>query len=169
MTCFMDVKGYLLTNTFVCKEVAIVCPHGRSFGVWTFRPPFSWDNLSAADRFRVKRTVEDGLTLPWNDGVIPYRCLESLFVTIAQKFKNWVVEDTLVKENIFPYKCTSVRIVTLEQHCEDVCGLYDRYLADDVTRPVITCFYDHPQCAARTATYLMNIFQRMQNHASSCE
>lgn len=155
MTCFLDVQGFCLRRNFVMKEIALVGSKGRIYHAWTLQPPCSFEQLSIEDRVAVKRTSNFKLGLAWEDGTVPYKSLETVFIHIAREFKTWVVEDQNVKEYIYPYKSRSVQIQVMPKTSHGTGD--DDSIAKHAIIPEIRCLYDHPQCAVQNATRLYNI------------
>lgn len=141
MACFLDFRGFETERGFVFKEIALLCSEGRLAHVWTLRPPCPKRQLPPFD---LRLVHVSNIGLAWEDGTISYGSLESIFVTVARKFKRWIVESEAKKELLFPYKAMSVQIEV-------------RPLSSaDTNEPALCCVYDHEECAMTTVTQMFN-------------
>ena len=104
MTCFLAIQGFQLENTFIFKEIAVLSEHSDIFHVWSLQPPCRIFHLSALDKQIVKLNSNGQLGLLWDDGMIAYKYLPSIFETIAREFKLWYVEDVCTEKRIHPFK-----------------------------------------------------------------
>lgn len=180
MTCFLDIQGFSLEEEYIFKELAIVCAEGKSFHVWTFKPPCPFNHLNFQDRHSVTKEVNSKVGLLWEDGDVPYKSLASVFVTIAREFKHWYVESTRVRRLIFPFKSMSVQIELVPSTWNDsLCGHSFAYpnesidnkgdsdddddvMLDDVCEegkllsPQFRCIYSHNGCAVHSVICMYN-------------
>lgn len=158
MTCFLDVQGFRMSWGYVIKEISIVCSQGKLYNVWMLRPPCRFEQLSIADRNEVRRVSNYQLALAWDDGCIPNKTLEDIFVQIGRRFTTWIVEDNRIKEIVFPFKPKVVEIQTLAEYCNELAGMFNvEEAVQETTYPEIGCMYDHPSCAVQNVTKLLNI------------
>ena len=67
------VKGFIVDERFVVKEVAIL-RNGREMTHYVFMCPMPWRFLTKKDQSHASWLMAHHHGLRWNDGMVPYRC-----------------------------------------------------------------------------------------------
>lgn len=144
----VDVQGFKTEdNRFILKEIAILC--GEQVQVYLVQPPFSFNNLTIAERKQV-RWIEKNRKLNWHDGFIPY---EKVFEYINEFFIDKVIyckgvekvkwiQDIVMSDNV-------INLETI--NCPKLLSLYEEYR---FCSDIYNCIYHSNICALRNVLCL---------------
>ena len=82
MEFIVDFQGYKSGDEFIFKEVAIVSiQEDAQPTVLLFAPPHTWDQVPVRNKSENNWIYRNYFGIPWNDGDIPYKELESTLCT----------------------------------------------------------------------------------------
>ena len=96
MQVYIGVEGYLLSEGFIAKELAILHTDGQ-FDHYILQPPLDTE-LSVKDLQTVFYVTKNLNNLPYEDGYIPYEKLTEIFKGIENNI-------------IFTYGCIATQLV----------------------------------------------------------
>ena len=80
MEVYIGIDGFTLPSGFIAKEICFMYPNGE-FCHLLFKPPVN-QNLTRADERTIRYTTSNLNNLVYQDGDVPYECLNDILQTV---------------------------------------------------------------------------------------
>ena len=157
------VKGFIVDELFVVKEVAIL-RNGREMTHYVVMCPMPWRFLTKKDQSHASWLMAHHHGLRWNDGMVPYRMVQRLITEAVNgqsddydaliyvkglEKRGWLM-DIIKNDNII--------VETIDNHFNDI-----ESLENLDSNNTFRCGRHKNCCALQNAMKLYNQYQKYQN------